>query len=69
MLNKFVSSIKRLTPPVPDLADLMILAGLSSLGRGLWLISPIYCYIGIGSILFLLGVVIAFRASGRGGEG
>ena len=38
-----------------DLADVVTLAGLGSLGYGLWLVYPPATFIVIGVLLFLLG--------------
>lgn len=45
------------------LADLLIIAGLSSFSYGAWQVDPTFAFIASGSIVFLLGVFMS-----RGGE-
>lgn len=45
----------------PDMADVIAMAGLASLGYGLWLMWPALAYVVVGTILLLLGILGALR--------
>lgn len=43
----------------PDLADLLVSAGVILVGLGLWWIDPRAALIGLGMILFVAGLALA----------